>query len=227
MDLDAYYKLVSSERTARNYLSRKCRNNGHRFCPRCGQLNLYKLANERYRCSSCGYTFHVFSGRWINYGRLSEVQWLSLINLLELEVSVRKMSLQLGIFYRTVYRVVSTIHTAILSHFKGASSLPGDVIILDEAYFEVRRKGNRGRSEACKVPLFCIQDWVGRVHVNVLTSILADTLLMLTIKNVRRDSVVYTDKFGSNDILMFCGYQHLKVDHQKYFSFDRVYIYGF
>lgn len=227
MDLDTYYKLISSEARARKYLLGKCFKNHQRFCPRCRCRKLYKLQEGRYRCSRCEYTFQDFSGRWINRGRLSAVQWLSLIKLFELEVSVRKMSLQLGIFYRTVYRVVSTIHTAILSHFKGASSLPGDVIILDEAYFEVRRKGNRGRSEACKVPLFCIQDWVGRVHVNVLTSILADTLLMLTIKNVRRDSVVYTDKFGSNDILMFCGYQHLKVDHQKYFSFDRVYIYGF
>ena len=103
MDLKAYYKLISSERTARKYLSRKCRKNGHRFCPRCGQRKLYKLADERYRCSRCDYTFHDFSGRWINYGRLSAVQWLSLIKLFELEVSVRKMSLQLGLSYRAVY----------------------------------------------------------------------------------------------------------------------------
>jgi hypothetical protein len=35
MELDTYYKLISSEQAARKYLSRKCRKNGHRFCPRC------------------------------------------------------------------------------------------------------------------------------------------------------------------------------------------------
>lgn len=116
MDLDTYYRLISSEKAARKYLSRKCRKNGHRFCPRCTQRKLYKLADERYRCSLCDYTFHDFSGRWINYGRLSALQWLSLIKLFELEVSVRKMSLQLGLSYRAVYWAVSTIRMAILSH---------------------------------------------------------------------------------------------------------------
>jgi len=145
MDLDTYYKLISSEQAARKYLSRKCRKNGHRFCPRCKQRKLYKLADERYRCSRCDYTFHDFSGRWINYGRLSAVQWLSLIKLFELEVSVRKMSLQLGLSYRAVYGAVSAIRMAILSHAEDAQSLLGGEIELDEAYFG----GRRSRQSAC------------------------------------------------------------------------------
>jgi len=226
MDLKAYYKLISSERTARKYLSRKCRKNGHRFCPRCGQRKLYKLADERYRCSRCDYTFHDFSGRWIHYGRLSAVQWLSLIKLFELEVSVRKMSLQLGLSYRAVYGAVSTIRMAILSHAEDASTLLGGEIELDEAYFGGRRKGKRGRGAAGKVPVFGILERAGRVHVTVVPDVSAATLLKLTVKKVRRGSVVYTDKFGSYDSLMFCGYRHLKVDHQKYFSSGRVYING-
>jgi len=226
MDLKAYYKLISSERAARKYLSRKCRRNGHRFCPRCGQRKLYKLADERYRCSRCDYTFHDFSGRWINYGRLSADQWLSLIKFFELDVSVRKMSLQLGLSYRSVYGAVTAIRMAILSHAEDASSLLGGEIELDEAYFGGRRKGKRGRGAAGKVPVFGILERAGRVHVTVVPDVSAATLLKLTVKKVRRGSVVYTDKFGSYDSLMFCGYRHLKVDHQKYFSSGRVYING-
>jgi len=54
----------------------------------------------------------------------------------------------------------------------------------------------------------------------------AATLLKLTVRRSARGSVVYTDKFRSYDSLMFCGYRHLKVDHQKYFSSGRVYING-
>jgi transcriptional antiterminator len=43
---------------------------------------------------------------------LTRIQWLSLIKLFELEVSVRKMSQQMGLSYRTVYRALSGIPAA-------------------------------------------------------------------------------------------------------------------
>jgi transposase len=226
MELETYYKLISSESRARKYLLGKCFKNHQRICPRCCCRKLYKLREGRYRCSRCDYTFQDFSGRWINRGRLSAVQWLSLIKLFELEVSVRKMSLQLGLSYRAVYGAVSAIRMAILSHAEDASTLLGGEIELDEAYFGGRRKGNRGRGAAGKVPVFGILEREGRVHVSVVPDVSAATLLKLTVKKVRRGSVVYTDKFGSYNSLMFCGYRHLKVDHQKYFSSGKVYING-
>jgi transposase len=226
MDIDSYHKLISSERAALRYLSKKCRKNGHRFCPRCGQRNLYKLVDKRYRCSRCQYTFHDFSGRWINSGRLTALQWLWIIKLFELEVSVRKMALQLGLSYRSVYGAVNAMRMAILSHAEDAKSLLGGEIELDEAYFGGRRKGKRGRGAAGKVPVFGILEREGQVHVSVVADVSAATLLTLTVKKVRRGSVVYTDRFGSYDSLMFCGYRHLKIDHQKLFSSGRVYING-
>ncbi len=66
----------------------------------------------------------------------------------------------------------------------------------------------------------------GHVHVSVVPDVSAATLLKLTVKKVLRVSAVYTDKFRSYDSLMFCGYRHLKVDHQKDFSSGRVCING-
>ncbi|OPL18638.1 MAG: hypothetical protein AVO35_04710 [Candidatus Aegiribacteria sp. MLS_C] len=54
----------------------------------------------------------------------------------------------------------------------------------------------------------------------------AETVLGLTLKKVRRGSIVYNDRFQIYDSLMFCGYRHLKVDHGKEFSRGRVYING-
>jgi len=226
MDLNAYYVLISSEGIARKYLLGKCFKNHQRFCPRCKCRKLYKLADERYRCSRCEYTFHDFSGRWINQGRLTCVQWLSLIKLFELEVSVRKMSQQMGLSYRAVYRAVSTIRFSILSHARDAEGLLDGEIELDESYFGGKRKGKRGRGAAGKVPVFGILERNGIVQVSVVPDVSAETLLGLTIKKVRRGSVVYTDKFKSYDSLMFCGYRHLSVDHQKRFSSGKVYING-
>ena len=226
MDLNTYYDLISSENKAYRYLSKKYLKNGHRICPRCNCRKRYKLGDGRYRCSRCKYSFREFSGRWINHGRLSCVQWLSIIKLFELEVSVHKMAKQMKMTYKAVYGAVNTIRMSILSHAEDAEALLGGEIELDEAYFGGRRKGNRGRGAAGKVPVFGILERDGLVHVNVVPNVTAETLLGLTVKKVRRGSVVYTDKFRSYDSLMFCGYRHLKVDHGKYFSSGKVYING-
>jgi len=204
MELTSYYDLISSESKARKYLLGKCFKNHQRYCPRCKCRKLYKLADARYRCSRCEYTFHDFTGRWINQGRLTCVQWLSFIKLFELEVSVRKMSQQMGLSYRAAYRAVSTIRFSILSHARDAEGLLDGEIELDESYFGGKRKGKRGRGAAGKVPVFGILERNGIVQVTVVPDVSAATLLELTLKKVRRGSVVYTDKFKSYDSLMFC-----------------------
>ena len=62
--------------------------------------------------------------------------------------------------------------------------------------------------------------------MEVVPNVRAETVLALTVKKVRRGSIVYTDRFQIYDALMFCGYRHLRVDHGKYFSRGRVYING-
>lgn len=226
MDLNIYHKLVYSEISARKFLTKKCRKNGRRFCPRCGHLKLYKLSSGRHRCSKCKYTFHDFSARWINHGHLSCVQWLSLIKLFELELSVRKMAEQISLAYNTVYQAVRMIRYSILAHTSDANDLMDGEIELDECYFGGRRKDNRGRGAAGKVPVFGILERNGKVLVTVVPNVSAETLIKLTVKTVRRGSIVYTDKFRSYDSLMFCGYRHLKIDHGERFTSGKVYING-
>jgi transposase len=96
----------------------------------------------------------------------------------------------------------------------------------DESYFGGRRKGNRGCGAAGKIPVFGILERDGIVKVDVVPNVTAETLLNMTVKLVRRGSIVYTDKFHSYDALIFCGYRHLRVDHQKRFSSGKVYING-
>ena len=226
MDLTTYERLVKTENAARKYLLGFCFENHQRFCPRCKGKKLYRLADDRRRCSSCRYTFHDFSGRWINQGNLTAGQWLRLIKLFELELSVRKIAQQLRLSYNAAYKAVHTIRAAILAHSTdGDVSLSGEVEV-DESYFGGKRKGKRGRGAAGKVPVFGILEREGRVFVEVLPTTRAKDVLALTVKKVRRGSIVYTDRYRSYDALMFCGYRHLRVDHGKYFSRGRVYING-
>lgn len=54
----------------------------------------------------------------------------------------------------------------------------------------------------------------------------ARRLLEMTLRMVRRGSIIYPDKFHIYDVLMCCGYRHLRVDHGKRFSSGKVYING-
>jgi transposase len=128
--------------------------------------------------------------------------------------------------YNTVYRAIETIRYSILAHAEDAPDLLTGEIELDESYFGGRRKGNRGRGAAGKVPVLGILERQGKVRVTVVPDVSSRTLINLTVKMVRRGSIVYTDRFRSYDSLMFCGYRHLKIDHNKRFSSGKVYING-
>jgi len=163
----------------------------------------------------------------MNRVKLSCRQWLRLIKLFELEISTRKMAAQLGLPYNTIYKAVTTLRLAILAtDIKNCHLLFKGEVEIDESYFGGHRKGNRGRGAAGKVTVFGVLERQGRVNVEVVPNVKAETLLHLTVKKVRRGSIVYTDRYKSYDALMFCGYRHLKVDHSIRFSQGRVYING-
>jgi len=115
---------------------------------------------------------------------------------------------------------------SILAGSKDARELLNGEIELDESYFGGRRKGKRGRGAAGKVPVFGILERNGVVKVEIVKDVSAKSLLNMTVKTVRRGSIVYTDKFRGYDSLMFCGYRHLRVDHGKRFATGKVYING-
>ena len=226
MDLKSFQLIVRNENTTRRYLTKLCWKNYRRFCTRCRSCDIYKIADSRYRCRRCGYRFHDFSGRWINRVHIPCTQWLWIIKLFEIELSARRIADQVDLSYPTVLKALNTIRMAIVAHASNTSELLSGEIEIDESYFGGRRKGPRGRGAANKVPVFGILERNGVVKVEVLKDVTAQTLLDLTIKTVRRGSIVYTDKFRSYDSLMFCGYRHIKVDHKQYFASGKVYING-
>ncbi|MFA6641649.1 MAG: IS1595 family transposase, partial [Thermovirgaceae bacterium] len=124
--------------------------------------------------------------------------------------------------YNTAHRAVTILRMAILAHSEDADILLSGEIELDESCFG----GKRGRGAAGKVPVFGILSRGSQVFVQVVPDCKAETLLGLTVKKVRRGSIVYTDKYKVYDALMCCGYRHLAVDHGKCFSNGKVYING-
>lgn len=79
---------------------------------------------------------------------------------------------------------------------------------------------------AGKIPVFGILSRKNKVFVEAVPNVTSQTLLSLTVKKVRRGSIVYTDKYKGYDALMYCGYKHLSVDHSSRFCHGKVHING-
>lgn len=224
MKIDKLCRLTKDEKRARKYLAKRCWKNNEKSCIRCGSKRPYKIHGKRYRCRACKYTFSDFTGRWISRLNHSPIQLLWLIKLFELELSTKRIAEQVQISYPAALHATTLIRMSMLSQ-KDTKLLNGEVE-LDETYFGGRRKGKRGRGARNKVIVFGILERAGKVKVSVVPDVSAETLLGMTLKKVRRGSIVYTDKWKSYDSLMFCGYRHLRVDHKKQFSSGKVYING-
>lgn len=143
-----------------------------------------------------------------------------------MELSARKISQEVGLSYPTVLKAVTVIRQCIVVQDSHGTELLSGEVEADETYFGGKRKGPRGRGARNKTPVFGIVERNGKVKVEVVPDVTAESLLGLTLKMVRRGSIVYRDKFRSYDSLMFCGYRHFKVDHSKRFVSGKVYING-
>lgn len=143
-----------------------------------------------------------------------------------MEVPTYKISQQLQINYPTALKAMDIIRYSMISTSSDVRELLSEKVDLDETYFGGRRKGRSGRGALHKVSVFGILERNGKVKVEVVKDVSVKSILEMTIKTVRRGSIVYTDKFRSYDALMFCGYRNLKVDHKKGFSSGKVYING-
>ena len=64
-----------------------------------------------------------------------------------------------------------------------------------KSYFGGRRKGKIGRCAGEMTIVFGILERRGKVAVNIVKDVSAETLIHETVTKVRRGSIVYTDKW--------------------------------
>ncbi len=186
MDLTAYYNLVSKEHRARRYLTKKCLKNGRRVCPRCNAKKLYRLSDDRRRCARCRYTFHDFSGRWLNKTQLTCVQWLSVIKLFELEISTRAISDQLNINYKTVARAIGIIRQAIAEN----------------------TRISLGNSTNGGSPVFGVLVKQHLPEIVIIPDLSVKAIMDLPIRKFRKGSIIYTTRYNGYESILAHGARH-------------------
>ncbi len=69
-----------------------------------------------------------------------------------------------------------------------------------------------------KITVFGILERNGKVKVEIVEDVSAETILRETIKKVKRGSIIYTDQFRSYDGLVIYGFRHERIDKSVRFS---------
>jgi transposase len=111
---------LSSQTRARGFLREKAWPNRTVFCVRCRSRKIYRLAEKRYRCGECGYTFQEFAGRWIAELQMSAAQWLWALKLFDLELTPDRFAAEIGISHPTALKAIRLIRLAILQRYLSA-----------------------------------------------------------------------------------------------------------
>ena len=225
MNCLTFQGIVTNEEHALEYLRAFCWSEGEVACPKCGDLKIYRIQSNRYRCQSCKYSFHDLSGRWLGLLNLPIAKVLWLIKLMELGTTALECSKQLELSYPTALKALRVVRLAI---FFGDSRgvFAKCRVEVDEAYFGGRKKGKRGRGVSGKVAVFGMKTRDGQARMEVIEDVSSVTLMESILRNVEKGSMVYSDKFKAYNELSSLGYTHKRIDHSKYFANGHIHTNG-
>ena len=225
MNMVKLSKVITDEQKAEEFLREVGILKTFRKCPYCGNKHFGKVRRNFYKCYRCKREWSVRKGSVLERMKIPFNKFVLALKLFELEVPVLKACKELELSYNTVHRLFMLFREKIYKKTGEDDLLKGE-IEADESYFGGKRRGKRGRGAKNKIPVFGILERGGKVKVEIVKDVKAETLLKETIKKVKRGSLIYTDKFKSYDGLVMYGFRHERIDHSKRFANGKVYING-
>lgn len=192
-------------------------------CRKCGQEATFHRMGERraFACSRCGDHVYPTAGTVFQDTRTPLQLWFYAIFLFVTTrhgVSGKELQRQLGVTYKTAWRMGQQIRT-LMSKADGFQMLQGHVE-LDEAYVGGRRPGKRGRGAGGKTIVFGMKERERHMTTQIVPNVKKETLREVTLRNVESGSLVSTDELMSYGLLESDGYKHGAVKHgAKEFSY--------
>jgi transposase len=202
---------------------------GTRFdCTSCGTVGAthHKLAKRRtYVASCCGHHVNPTAGTILHDTRTPLVSWFYAMYLFcttRHGVSGKELQRQLGVTYKTAYRIGQQIRD-LTAKAQSFDALLSGHVELDEAYVGGRRSGGkRGRGAPGKTIVMGLASRDGNMKAVVIPDVKKDTLRGVVLDNVEAGSVVSTDELVSYNLLSGDGFKHGVVKHgaKEYAHYD-------
>lgn len=189
-------------------------------CPSCGvEGQFHKLRERRvYACPNCLHQIAPTAGTILQDTRTPLVSWFYAMWLFcttRHGVSGKELQRQLGVTYKTAYRMGMQIRE-LTEKGDGFDGMLSGHIELDEAYVGGKAKdGTRGRGASGKTVVFALAERNGRIRTRVVPNAQTASLRPIVLENVAPGSIVSTDELRSYGLLTSDGYRHGRVNHTQ------------
>lgn len=190
-------------------------------CPSCGSVNVefHKLRERRvYACSACLFQIAPTANTILHDTRTPLVSWFYAMYLFcttRHGVSGKELQRQLGVTYKTAYRIGQQIRD--LTGKADVSRLLSGHIECDEAFIGGKHpRAKRGGSPSYgKTIVLGIKERGGPITTTVIPNVKLNTLWDVVGSRVERGSTVSTDELRSYNLLTEEGYRHGTVRHDR------------
>jgi len=178
-------------------------------------VQFHKLRERRvYACPECRFQIAPTANTILHDTRTPLVSWFYAMYLFcttRHGVSGKELQRQLGVTYKTAYRIGQQIRD--LTKLADVSALLSGHVEADEAYIGGRRPGKRGRGAAGKTIVFGLKERDGPIKTAIVPDAKRASLREALIARVEPGSIVSTDEWMSYGLLTGDGYRHGHVRH--------------
>lgn len=189
-------------------------------CPKCErESKWFRIKAERaYSCQWCGHHLHPTVGTPFEKTRTPLQLWFYAIHLFTTTrhgVSAKELQRQLGVTYKTAWRMAKLIREH-MADVDGERSLGGEGkhVEVDETLVGGQRPGKGpGRHLENKTVVLGMLERGGQVMTKIVPDMKRDTLVPQIRENVLEGSTVHTDYLKSYVTLRDAGYTHSRVNH--------------
>jgi transposase len=226
MNLLELLQIASSEEKSEEFLRQKGVLKIFDSCPFCSAKNIGKVRRNFLKCYNCRREWSIRKDSILQDLKIPFSKFIIAVKLFILEVPVNRAYKELDLAYNTTHKIYTRLRRCIYKFVSKDDQLLSGEVEMDESYFGGKRKGNTGRGAKNKIPVFGIIERNGKVKVEIVKDVSAETLLRETTKKVKRGSLIYTDKFRSYDSLVMYGFKHERIDKSVKFANGKVYING-
>ena len=190
-------------------------------CPSCGaEGEFHKLRDRRvYACPHCLFQIAPTANTILHDTRTPLVSWFYAMYLFcttRHGVSGKELQRQLGVTYKTAYRIGMQIRK-LTERTENFDALLSGHVEIDEAYMGGRTTGaNRGRSVETKTVVVGLVERKGRMVARVVPNARTVSLRPIVLETVAPGSTVSTDELRSYGLLTKDGYRHGRVNHAQH-----------
>lgn len=186
-------------------------------CPTCEKVTKHHRVKKRtaFACQFCGHQEYPMQGTIFQDSATSLRLWFHAMFLMAQTrggISAKQLERELGVTYKTAWRMFNKIRTLLSEPVDGMS---GEVEA-DETYIGGRRRGTkRGRPGpgSHKTAVFGVVERGGRVAAVTVPNVKRVSVMPHLTKRVLPATMIYTDELKTYDSLYREGYYHERVNH--------------